>query len=151
MIHLREIKDGKAYYACNQAVEADYRNMTIKRERITCKNCINISKKKNKHNDALTQSMLGLGLGAAMIGAMSSMMFGGNKMFGLNDDKGNLKEMMNGMVQGFLEHFEFKIDDLKDRIKKLEEDKKRAEEDRDATKERYDEAMEMLDKNNKKK
>ena len=141
--------DGEcAHYACNKAVEADYRCMTIKNERVTCKNCIKIIRKKNARYSDFTSSMIGLGVSA---GVMGLMMGGMNKMFGLNDDKSNLKEMMNGMVQGFLEHYEFKVEDLKDKIKTLEEEKKRAEEERDRTKERYEEAMEMLGKHNKKK
>lgn len=146
MIHLREMDGEKAHYACNKAVSADHKKMTIKNERVTCKNCIKIIKKQNP----LMQSMMGSIIGLGAISALTGM-FGGNKMFGLNDDKGNLKELMNGMVQGFLEHFEYKIEDLKEKIQRLEKEKKEAEEDRNDWKERYEEAMEMLDKNNKKK
>jgi len=148
MIHIREMDGERAHYACNKAVGADYRNMTIKRERVTCKNCIKILNKKNKHSDTLNTSLLGLGLGTGMIGMMMGV---GNKMFGLNDDKGNLKEMMSGMTEGFLSYFEYRIDDQKEKIQRLKEEKGQIEKERDDWKERYEEAMEMLDKNNKKK
>lgn len=139
-IHLME-KDGeRGYYACNKAVGADYRNMTLNKSKITCENC------KRKIKNPLTEylAMMGItaGIGAMMIGGMS-------KMFGLNDDKGNLKEMTSGLVQGFLEHFEYKIEDLKDQVKRLEEEKKDLEEEKDRYKEQYEDALEMLEKKKK--
>ena len=91
-------------------------------------------------------NLVGLGMSAGIIG----MLMGGmNKMFGINDDKGNLKEMVSGIVQGFLEHFEFKIDDLQDKVKELTKEKKEAEEDAGNWKQRYDEVMEQLEKKKK--
>lgn len=71
-------------------------------------------KKKSIFDDSKLSSSLTLmgatgGIGAMLLGGMS-------KMFGLNDEKTPQKlaeEMMAGAVRGILEHFEFKLDDLK--------------------------------------
>ena len=53
------------------------------------------------------------------------MLGGMNKMFELNDEKTPQKlaqEMMAGAVRGILEHFEFKMDDLKRDVERKSEE-----------------------------
>lgn len=136
-MHLNEGK----HYACNHAVGADYRHMTLNKSKVTCKNC-----RKKIRKNPLTESIAMMGITAG-VGAM--MLGGIGKMFGLNDDKGNLKEMMSGMVQGFLEHYEYKLDTLREDLKEKKQECERLKQDKESLQERYDEVIEMLEKKKK--
>jgi hypothetical protein len=87
----------------------------------------------------LIDSLSSLAIPAIVSGGILSYVLGGmNKMFGLGDEKTPQKlaeEMMAGAVRGILEHFEYKLDDLKrdaerkdEEIGKLKEEVRRYEE-----------------------
>ena len=74
--------------------------------------------KKNTLIDTLIPSVVGIGVLGALMGGM-------NKMFGLNDEKTPQKlaeEMMAGAIRGILEHFEYKMDDLKRDVERKSEE-----------------------------
>ena len=59
------------------------------------------------------------------IGVLGALMGGMNKMFGMNDEKTPQKlaeEMMAGAVRGILEHFEYRMDDLKRDVERKQEE-----------------------------
>jgi uncharacterized protein YaaN involved in tellurite resistance len=85
----------------------------------------------------LGAGMVNIGVGAALIGLLGGMM----KMFG-NDEKTPQKlaeEMMAGAIRGILEHFEYKIDELK-------RDNERKAEEIGQLKERAEQLQEMITK-----
>ena len=68
-----------------------------------------------------TSPMLGIALTAGVVGMLMGVM---NKMFGNTEKipKGVVKELMEGVVSGLMEHFEMKIEDLKSDVERLEKD-----------------------------
>ncbi len=71
----------------------------------------------SKHHMQKSSPFLSLGLGMVAAGTVINMLLGGMKkmdLFGNEKEPQNLaKQMMAGAVEGILEHFEWKIDELK--------------------------------------
>ena len=78
-----------------------------------------MEKDKVVRNGDLASSIAGLGLATMMSGAL----FGGlNKMFGMDEKipKGVVRELMQGVMDGLIDHFQYQIDELKRDNEKLE-------------------------------
>ena len=89
---------------------------------------------------------------------MSGLILGGlTKMFGTNEiPKGVVKELMEGVMDGLIFHFDGKIDELKDKNKKLVEKNtelelknERLEEENKAFKDQIAEAVKKANKKKK--
>jgi len=79
-----------------------------------------IEKKKKIKCSTLNDAMVGLGVFGAMTGLMTNLL-GGNKMFGENVPQGVIREIMQGVMDGLVTHFELQIDDLKRENERLKQ------------------------------
>jgi len=77
---------------------------------------------KEKHS-TLDDSLIGLGMIGLTTGLMMNAIGGLNKMFGENNSipKGVVKELMEGVMEGLMLHFQNQIYDLKYENKTLQE------------------------------
>lgn len=94
--------------------------------------------KKNKKQSKISDSLLGLGLSAGLLGGLTGLIGDNMKgMFGddILDMERVVKSIAHGNIQGILEHFDFERDELKRRIKTLEERCERLKEELDKEKE----------------
>ena len=77
-------------------------------------------KDKSKHS-TLSDALIGLSTVGVAVGIMGNILGGMNKMFGESNSipKGVVKELIEGVMDGLMGHFESKIYDLKSEIEKL--------------------------------
>jgi len=113
-------------------------------------------KKSIFESSKLTSSFTSL----AVMGSITGLMLGGiNKMFGTSEiPKGVVKELMEGVMDGLVFHFDGKIQDLKEENKKLgercqelEESNERLKEENEGWKEQIGETIRRNKKPSKKK
>lgn len=100
----------------------------------------------SKHHTQKSNPFLTLGLGMATTGGIIGMLIGGmNKMAGLFREEDTprklAKDMMAGAVEGILEHFEWKMDELKRENERVVNNNADLIKDRDMFKEKYEELL----------
>lgn len=100
-----------------------------------------MKKDKVVRNEDLASTIVGLGLTTMMSGALLGGM---NKMFGMDEKipKGVVRELVQGVMDGLIDHFQYQIDELKRQNERLE----RKVEELEPWERRYKELLEVTER-----